>query len=181
MASTWYWEHHEEELAKRKLYREQNKEKIRAQHKADYQKHKEAYLQRAKKRAENHKKEIREYQRAWDRDKYVESTEILDTTMFQFDEDVIITGARTVSYNGRSYHIGRNGYLKGGNNRDIHVDIAKDMGIWFEGCNIHHIDGDNKNNKRSNLIALTVDKHKEAHRKMKADFNNYIEWIEQQK
>lgn len=177
MTSKWYWEHHEEELKKRKLYREQNKEKIRAQHRAEYQKHKEAYLQRVKKRAESHKKEIREYQRAWDRDKYAESVKALDTTMFQFDEDVIITGAKTVSYKGRTYYIGRNGYLKGGTNIELHVMIAKDMGIWFEGCNVHHIDGNNRNNKRINLIALTVEEHKEAHRRMRDNYDSYINWI----
>ena len=173
----WYHEHREEVLLKRKIYREQNREKIRAQHKTEYERHKESYLKRAQKRAKEKPQEIREYQRKWDRDKYAESVKTLDTSMYQFDDDVTIVSSKAVEYKGRTYFIGRNGYLKGGTNIELHVSIAKDMGIWFEGCNVHHIDGDNKNNKRSNLIALTVSEHLEAHRKMKDDYTNYLYWI----
>jgi hypothetical protein len=181
MSSKWYEEHREEIKEKRKLYREQNKEKIRAQRKAEYEKHKEAYLQRAKKRAEKHKTEIREYQRAWDRDKYAESLKIYNTSMYKFESDVTILSGTNVRYKGISYHIHRHGYFSGGTNKQLHVEIAKDMGIWFEGCDVHHIDGDNLNNLKSNLICLTKDKHKEAHKRMKKDFSSYIEWINKQK
>ena len=170
----------EEISARRKVYREQNKEKIRAQHKAEYERHKEAYLQRAKKRAELHKSEIREYQRAWDRDKYAEAQRVFNTSMYKFETDVIIEGERNVRYKDISYHIKRNGYLSGGTNKELHVEIAKDMGIWFEGCDVHHIDGNNLNNLKSNLICLTKEKHLEAHRKMKEDYISYIEWIKKE-
>lgn len=181
MSSKWYEEHKEEIKEKRKLYREQNKEKIHAQHKAEYEKHKEAYLQRAKKRAKEHKAEIREYQRAWDRNKYAEAQKVFNVSMYKFEADVIIEGERNVRYKGISYHIKRNGYLGGGTNKELHVEIAKDMGIWFKGCDVHHIDGDNLNNLKFNLICLTKEQHKEAHRRMKENFNSYIKWLSKQK
>lgn len=50
----WYWEHREQDLARQKIYRERNKEKI-AEHKNEYMK--EYY--------EKNKKKIAEYQHEW--------------------------------------------------------------------------------------------------------------------
>lgn len=167
MTSKWYYEHREEILLKRKLYRERNREKIKAQHKVEYEKHKEAYLTRAKKRGKEKAQEIREYHRKWDRAKYAEAQKIYNTSMYQFESDVTIINDKCVSYKGIRYHIKRNGYFSGGTNKQLHVEIAKDMGIWFEGCEVHHIDGNNLNNLKSNLTCLTREEHIEAHRKLK--------------
>lgn len=167
MSNKYYYEHKEEISAKRKAYRALHKEEINAKKKLEYQKHKEAYLQRAKKRYELKKEEITQYKRDWNKNKYKESVNTLDIVMYQFEKDVTIVSNKSVKYKGITYHIKRNGYLGGGTNKLLHIEIAKNMGIWFEGCEVHHKDGNCKNNLESNLECLTKEQHIEAHRKLK--------------
>lgn len=41
----------------------------------------------------------------------------------------------------------------------VHVLVAKAFGIWKEGCEIHHIDGNPLNNEPSNLEAIERENH----------------------
>ena len=51
------------------------------------------------------------------------------------------------------------------------------MGIWYEGCEIHHIDSSVFNNTCDNLISLTPIEHRYAHKLMKEDIEAYHKWI----
>ena len=52
-----------------------------------------------------------------------------------------------------------------------HVEVAKAFpeicGEWFEGCEVHHRDGDPFNNEARNLIVCTKDEHIQFHRELK--------------
>ena len=52
-----------------------------------------------------------------------------------------------------------------------HILVAKAFpeicGEWFDGCEVHHIDGNSLNNKASNLIVCTKEQHSEYHRLLK--------------
>ena len=51
-----------------------------------------------------------------------------------------------------------------------HVLVAKAFheicGDWFEGCQVHHKDGNPSNNKADNLICLTEKEHRDIHVKL---------------
>lgn len=64
---------------------------------------------------------------------------------------------------------------------DLHVALMMFKGHWFEGCNVHHIDGDVFNDMLDNLICLTKEKHMKAHKLMKVSMEAYMLWIEEQK
>lgn len=55
--------------------------------------------------------------------------------------------------------------------RYAHLEVAKAFpeicGEWFEGCEVHHKDGNSLNNEASNLIVCTHDEHVEFHRIMR--------------
>ena len=44
-----------------------------------------------------------------------------------------------------------------------HVLICKALGRWYEGCVIHHIDGDGTNNIPSNLLVMDRGEHTRLH------------------
>lgn len=50
-----------------------------------------------------------------------------------------------------------------------HIEVAKAFpeicGVWFDGCEVHHKDGNALNNEASNLIVCTKEQHIEFHRK----------------
>lgn len=52
-----------------------------------------------------------------------------------------------------------------------HIEVAKAFpnicGKWFDGCDVHHKDGNSLNNEASNLIVCTKKQHMEFHRQMK--------------
>lgn len=53
------------------------------------------------------------------------------------------------------------------NSRNFYVEIAKAFpeicGEWFEGCHVHHKDGNRSNNAPSNLICLSPQEHHRIH------------------
>jgi len=44
-----------------------------------------------------------------------------------------------------------------------HVLICKALGKWFEGCIVHHIDGDGCNNDPTNLVCMSRAEHSRLH------------------
>ena len=166
-------EAHKKEI---KEYREQNKEKIKSQIKNYKDTHKEDISNKnkiyQKKYHIEHKEECRQYNKML----YQKAKETMFTNMYIFPENVIILDSKTVSYNNKSYRIISKGYLKGDYCR-LHIAIAKDMGIWFKGCEIHHIDGSVFNNSKDNLIALTPEQHKYAHKLLKHNKETYYKWV----
>ena len=178
-------EKHKEEI---KAYREAHKEKIKSQienykktHKEEISEQNKAYQ---KKYRIEHKDEIQAYNkseavrlRVRQYNKVLQQrAKELTTDMYKFPADVIILNSRSVKFKDKTYTIGAKGYLRGNKSR-LHIDIAKDMGIWYEGCEIHHIDGSAFNNTRDNLISLTSIGHRYAHELMKENIEAYYEWI----
>lgn len=55
----------------------------------------------------------------------------------------------------------------------VHIEVAKAFpricGRWYEGCHIHHKDGNKLNNEAINLIVCTPQQHKEFHKIMKIE------------
>lgn len=156
-------EKHREEI---KAYREKNKEKIQEQIKHYKETHKSEISEKNKiykKKYDNeHREEIRKYNREYNK-KLEQKAKELTTSMYMFPPEVVVIDDKTVSFNNKIYKIGAKGYLKG-NNSKLHIDIAKYIGIWFENCDIHHIDGSVFNNCKENLKALTKEEHKRVHK-----------------
>lgn len=52
-----------------------------------------------------------------------------------------------------------------------HIEVAKAFpeicGEWFEGCHVHHKDGNPLNNEATNLIVCTKQEHVQLHRELK--------------
>lgn len=170
-------ENHKAEI---KAYREKNKEKIQEQIKNYKETHKEEISEKnkvyQKQYHKTHKEKTREYNRKYARKLEKRAKEELTTDMYMFPEEVVITSSKTVRFNNKTYRIKAKGYMKC-TESSLHIDIAKAMGIWFEGCEVHHIDGSVLNNTRNNLIALTVEGHKYAHRLLRENKEAYEKWI----
>lgn len=174
----------EDRKAYMKAYREKNKEKLREYNKAYlkeyYKLHKDKIIKRA---AEYNSKNIdkhRENARKWARKAYKEAKENLVISLYKLPADVIILDDKHIKYQGYTYNISKQGYLTCGS-KLFHVEYSKYLGIWFSGCEIHHIDGNVFNNLEDNLIELTPEKHRYAHSLLKESKKQYYNWIEQQK
>ena len=174
----------EKHKAEIKAYREKNKEKIQEQIKNYKEKHKEEISEKnkvyQKQYHKAHREETREYNRKYDRKLEKKAKEELTTDMYMFPEEVVITSSKTVRFNNKTYRIRAKGYLRS-SNTSLHIDIAKAMGIWFEGCEIHHIDGSVFNNSKYNLVALTTEGHRYAHTLLREDKEAYKQWINELK
>jgi hypothetical protein len=170
----------EKHKAEIKAYREKNKEKIQEQIKNYKETHKEDISEKnkvyQKKYHSEHKEEIREYNRKYSRKLEKKAKEELTTDMYIFPQEVTIVNSKTVKFNNRTYRIKAKGYLRS-TSTSLHIDIAKAMGIWFENCEVHHINGSVFNNSKNNLIALTVEEHRYAHTLLKENKEAYEQWI----
>ena len=174
----------EDRKAYMKAYREKNKEKLKEYNKAYlkeyYKLHKDKIIKRA---AEYNSKNIdkhRENVRKWARKAYKEAKENLVISLYKLPADVIILDDKHIKYQGYTYSINKQGYLTR-SSKLFHVEYSKYLGIWFNGCEIHHIDGNVFNNLEDNLIALTPEKHRYAHSLLKESKKQYYNWIEKQK
>ena len=152
-----------------KTYRKTHREELRAYEKAraNDEKRRSYRKEYMKEDASTHKEQCNANHRKYAHKATRKAESEIFTDMCKFPEDVNVIDSKHVEYKGTIYHIVRHGYLQAGAGKSLHVEIAKDMGIWFEGCDVHHIDGDCLNNLKSNLACLTKEEHLEAHRKLK--------------
>ena len=62
-------------------------------------------------------------------------------------------------------------WTRDNHNYYVHQEVAKAFpeicGEWFEGCEVHHKDGNSQNNEATNLIVCTKEQHWEYHRILK--------------
>lgn len=167
-----------------KAYRERHKEEIKKYNKnyfKDYYlSHKDEIVDRASNYNKNNKDKHRESSRKYARKSYIETKNKISTEMYLFDNNVTIVDEKHINYKGLTYCIVKNGYLSH-REKLLHIEIAKDLGIWFNGCEIHHINGSTLDNRKSNLIALLPDEHEHAHSLLKENKELYYNWIEQKK
>jgi hypothetical protein len=174
----------EKHKAEIKAYREKNKEKIQEQIRNYKDKHKKDISDKnkiyQKKYHSEHKEEMREYYRNYNRKLEKKAKEELTTDMYIFPPEIIIINNKTVKFNNINYRIKAKGYLHS-THTSLHIDIAKAMGIWFENCEVHHIDSSVFNNAKNNLIALTVEEHKYAHMLLRENKEAYKQWINELK
>ena len=148
-----------------KTYRKTHKEELRAYEKAraSDEKRRSYRKEYMKEYTSTHKEQCNANHRKYAHKATRIAENEIFTDMYKFPEDVNIIDSKHVEYKGTVYHIVRNGYLQAGAGKRLHVEIAKDMGIWFEGCDVHHIDLSVFNNDRSNLCAITPEKHRKIH------------------
>ena len=167
-----------------KAYREKHKEDIKEYNKkyckVYYKHHKEEIKERAITYNLNHKEKHKESARKCAENAYLKAKQEITTCMYKFTESVVILDDKHISYNGVTYCINKGGYLSH-QRKMLHIEIAKNIGIWFEGCDIHHINNNVFDNTNSNLIALTKEKHRYAHFLLKEDTKQYYNWIEKQR
>lgn len=186
-----YREAHREELkAYAKKYRKEHKEKLNADCRKYHQEHKEVLNAKSREYWKEHKDEQNEKRRTdetiikrrreLDKARYAEHRKMYTTAMYKLPSCVEILDSKHVIFNGVKFGISSKGYLKH-EDLDLHVALMMSKGHWFEGCNVHHIDGDVFNNMLDNLICLTKEKHIEAHKLMKVSMEAYMLWIEEQK
>ena len=172
-----YREKHKEEI---KAYKEKNKEKLKEYNKTYnkeyYKLHKDKII---KNTAEYNLKNIdkrRESARKWAKKAYKEAKENLVISLYKLPADVIILDDKHIKYQGYTYSISKQGYLTC-RNKLFHIEYAKSLGIWFYGCDIHHINCDTLDNRKDNLIALTKKEHCFAHYLLKENKESYYNWI----
>lgn len=174
----------ENKKAYMKAYREKNKEKLKEYNKAYlkeyYKLNKDKIIKRATEYNSVNIDKHRESGRKWAKKAYKEAKENLVISLYKLPADVIILDDKHIKYQGYTYNISKQGYLTCGS-KLFHIEYSKYLGIWFNGCEIHHIDGDVLNNIETNLIALTPEKHRYAHFLLKESKKQYYNWIEQQK
>lgn len=132
-----------------------------------YALHKEKMVKRASEYNKSHPDKHRDTARRSARKAYKKAISTITTSMYQLPEDVIILDDKHVKYQGSTYNISKNGYLTCGR-KLLHIEYSKYLGIWFEGCEIHHKDGNVFNNTESNLVALTLEEHIKAHAILRA-------------
>ena len=170
----------EDRKAYMKAYREKNKEKLKEYNKTYskeyYKLHKDKIIKKA---AECNSKNIdkhREDARKWARKAYKEAKENLVISLYKLPADVIILDDKHILFNGDKYTITKAGYLTC-SNKLFHIEYAKSLGIWFYGCEIHHINCNTLDNREDNLIALTKKEHIFAHSLLKEKKEAYYDWI----
>ena len=170
----------EDRKAYMKAYREKNKEKLKEYNKTYskeyYKLHKDKII---KKTAEYNSKNIdkhREDARKWAMKAYKEAKENLVISLYKLPADVIILDDKHILFNGDKYTITKAGYLTC-SNKLFHIEYAKSLGIWFYGCEIHHINCNTLDNREDNLIALTKKEHIFAHSLLKEKKEAYYDWI----
>ena len=75
------------------------------------------------------------------------------------------------SYRNGYYHFNAVGDNKEHLDQGVHIFIAQSFpeicGEWFDGCEVHHKDGNSQNNEATNLIVCTKEQHWEYHRILK--------------
>ena len=174
----------EDRKAYMKAYREKNKEKLREYNKAYfkeyYKLHKDKIIKRATEYNSVNIDKHRESGRKWAKKAYKEAKENIEIGFYKLPTEVTILDSKHIRYFGNTYNITKEGYLTCGS-KLFHVEYSKYLGIWFSGCEIHHIDGNVFNNLEDNLIALTPEKHSYAHSILKESKKQYYNWIEKQK
>ena len=170
----------EDRKAYMKAYREKNKEKLREYNKAYlkeyYKLHKDKIIKRAAEYNSVNIDKYRENERKWARKAYKEAKENLVISLYKLPADVIILDDKHILFNGDKYTITKAGYLTC-SNKLFHIEYAKSLGIWFYGCDIHHINCDTLDNRKDNLIALTKKEHCFAHSLLKENKESYYNWI----
>lgn len=145
-----------------------------------YQEHKDKIISRVLDYNKENKEQHRASARECARKSYARSKQSINTSMYMFDSDVEILDERHVKYNRLTYVINKNGYFSH-KNKFLHIELCKDSGIWFETCEVHHIDGNSLNNQRTNLIALLPEEHDYAHKLLKESKKQYYNWIADKK
>lgn len=189
-----------------KDYREKNKEKIREKRKEYCEVHREELKEKSRKYAQEHKEEAcerarkyysenkeevlkknKEYRKREDVRKrinenskrnYYRSIEMIDTSMYKLPEGAEIIDEKHVKYDGISYVVHKRGYLRSCYDT-LHCYLMKKQGKYFEGCEVHHIDGNVLNNSLDNLICLTEKQHDKAHVLMRKNREEYYNWIKE--
>lgn len=169
--------HREEMIAYGREYRENNKEALAEKRKIKYENNKEAMQKVTRTNWNKHKdkynerrrtdKAFIERRREQDRIRYKKHRNMYDTSMYSLPEVVNTLDTKHVEYKGIIFGIATKGYLKH-EGLDLHVALAKDYLNWFEGCEVHHKDGNVFNNTLDNLVCLMKEEHIEAHRQLRA-------------
>lgn len=69
-----------------------------------------------------------------------------------------------------------NGYLEvvGYSHKYVHILVGKAFCGWFDGCNVHHINGDKYDNRAENIECLTPSEHQDRHREQKAEISSTL-------
>lgn len=175
--------HREEMIAYNKVYRENNKETLAEKRKIKYDNNKEAMQKATRENWNKHKdkynerrrtdKAFIEKRREQDRLRYRKHRALYDTSMYILPEAVKILDSKHVEYKGIIFGIATKGYLKH-ESLDLHVALAKDCLNWFEGCEVHHKDGNVFNNTLDNLVCLTKEEHSEAHKHLRASVKKEV-------
>lgn len=168
---------HKEEI---KAYREKNKEALKdyasKYHKKYYKEHTKEIVDRAtnynKANKEKHKASVRKSAKK----AYIEARNNITTDMYKLPANVEILDSKHILFNEDKYTIMKSGYLTCGN-KLFHIEYAKSLGIWFQGCEIHHINCNTLDNREDNLIALTKKEHIFAHYLLKENKESYYDWI----
>lgn len=189
-----YREANKEKLKqKRKAYDDLHREKLREKSREYAFEHKEEACKRAKEYYKKNreyclkrnklyrtKQEVHERMNELSRINYYRDIEMLTTSMYCLPDEVIILDEKHISYDGIVFVIHRRGYLRCAKDT-LHVYMMKKAGKWFEGCEVHHADGDTLNNRLENLICLTKEQHNQAHKLMREDRKAYEKWLNEQK
>lgn len=158
-----YRENNKEALAeKRKIKYDNNKEIMQKAIRANWNKHKNKYNERRRT-----DKAFIEKRREQDRIRYRQHRDMYTTDMYKLPRMVKVIDEKHIKYKEIIFGIAAKGYLKH-ENLDLHVALAKDYLEWFEGCEVHHKDGNVFNNTLENLVCLTKEEHIEAHRQLRA-------------
>lgn len=170
----------EDRKAYMKAYREKNKEKLKEYNKIYskeyYKLHKDKIIKKATEYNSKNIDKHREGARKWARKAYKEAKENLVISLYELPADAIILDDKHIKYQGYTYNISKQGYLTCGT-KLFHVEYSKYLGIWFNGCEIHHINCDTLDNRKDNLIALTKKEHCFAHSLLKENKESYYNWI----
>lgn len=85
----------------------------------------------------------------------------------KYQGKVVVKNNSTLTKNSRGYYCIKSGKKGGRIEIMIHRAVAQVFpeicGKWFDGCVVHHKDGNKENNKATNLIVLTEEEHQAIH------------------